>query len=147
MIDRKELESGSISSQTRQTYALSREDILADPSILNILRRNLDSSDPELLEITIMRLGVRADDFWSIEKFFEVLERNVGSLVRSAALGALSSLHFKLYDLDRGRAQEIFERVKRLELTAAEFGQVRKQFGRNFRAKGISIEYDDFLHP
>ena len=74
------------------TYQLTT-DILKREDVLELLRKRLDEKvDDDLLEITVMRLGVRAKDSFSFDRFAELALHHKNPLVRQAAVFALASL-------------------------------------------------------
>jgi len=130
MIDRWKLENGSTSQQLDQLYALSESDILADISIVDILRKNLTSSNNEILEISIMRIGVRAMDLYSVDMLIPVLSQNRDKLVRSAAILSLSVLHGIVIGNDEIRADEILNAVQRASSGPSELELIQNNFTR-----------------
>ena len=128
MIDRWELENGSVKSQISQIYALTKADIQADPTIVEVLRRNLKSSNEELLEMSIMRLGVRAKDVFSVEPIMALLSTEQRYLPRAAAISALGSIARHLLEQDEPMAREIARKIRSLPLSAEECRQVKEEF-------------------
>lgn len=140
MIDRWKLENGSTSEQLDQLYALSESDMLADRSIVNILRRNLTSSDNEILEISIMRIGVRAMDLDSVDMLIPVLSQNEDKLVRSAAILSLSVLHGIVIGNDEIRADEILSAVQRASSGPSELELIQNNFTRQALRSDVPCE-------
>jgi len=130
MIDRWKLENGSPDEQLDQLYALSEDDIFADKSIVGILRRNLTSTDNEILEISIMRIAIRAKDIGSVDMLILVLSKNQDELVRSAAIRSLSVLYGIVVREDEVRADEILSAVHRASLGPSELQLIQNDFTR-----------------
>ena len=85
------LQSPSIETRIEATYELDYGDF-AHPQILAAVRENLSSADPDLLDITIMRLMVRGKDDHSLPSVWTILETTRDDLVVSSAVLALSAL-------------------------------------------------------
>jgi hypothetical protein len=128
MIDRWKLENGTIKERIEQIYAITEEDIIKDQSIIEILRENLKIEDNELLEISIMRLGIRAKDLRSKNEFLNILACNSDALVRSAAIAALSSLYRVLIIRNKGEAYRLLRTIEEIPLSSSEVEQITKDF-------------------
>jgi hypothetical protein len=85
------LQSPSIETRIEATYELDYGDF-AHPQILTAVRENLSSVDPDLLDITIMRLMVRGKDDHSLPSVWTILENTRDDLVFSSAVLALTAL-------------------------------------------------------
>jgi hypothetical protein len=85
------LQSPPIETRIEATYELDYGDF-AHPQILAAVRENLSSVDPDLLDITIMRLMVRGKDDHSLPSVWTILENTRDDLVFSSAVLALSAL-------------------------------------------------------
>jgi hypothetical protein len=85
------LQSPSLEARIEATYELDCDDF-ADPQIVAAVRENLSSADPDLLDITIMRLMVRGEDDHSLPSVWTILETTRDDLVFSSAVLALSAL-------------------------------------------------------
>lgn len=89
LLDR--LRSASLEDRISATYELDYDDF-DDPEILAAVRENLGSTNADLLEISIMRLLIRAKDARSCEQVLAILRTTGDELVFSAATLALSVL-------------------------------------------------------
>lgn len=85
------LKSPSLAVRTAATYRLGYRDF-SDTRIRDAVRANLDEDDPDLAEITIMRLLVRGKDAQSADRVRGVLATSRDDLVFCAAVGALANL-------------------------------------------------------
>lgn len=86
------LSSSSVVERTKATYRLSYEHF-CDPRIKASARINLASDDPDLVEITIMRLLIRGKDALSAQTVRDLLTDDpIDELVFCAAVGALTNL-------------------------------------------------------
>ena len=106
------LKSPSVSTRMGATSELERGDF-DEVRILAAVRENLGSDDPDLLDITIMRLLLRGRDVCSVERVLNHVESTRDDLVFSSGILSLSGLarHFP----------EIGEKVlRRLELLPKE---------------------------
>lgn len=83
------LEGSDLSQATEVTYGL---DGPQSEAVLVALRRNLESHDPDLVEITAMRLGVRFKDAESFQKIANLALTHHEELVVLAALKGLSAI-------------------------------------------------------
>lgn len=140
MIDRWKLENGSPHEQLDQLYALSEDDIFADRSIVGILRRNLTSTDNEILEISIMRISIRAKNIGSVDMLILVLSENKDELVRSAAIRSLSVLYGIVAREDEVRANEILSAVHRASLGPSELELIQNNFARQALRSDVRSE-------
>lgn len=140
MIDRSKLENGSPDEQLDQLYALSEDDICADKSIVGILRRNITSTDNEILEISIMRIAIRAKDIGSVDMLIIVLSENQDELVRSAAIRSLSVLYGIVVREDEVRADEILSAVHRASLGPSELQLIQNDFTRQALRSDVRFE-------
>ena len=89
------LQSPSTSTRTSATYELESSDF-KNSQILAAVRGNLSSDDPDLLDITIMRLLLRARDVSSAERVMDHVESTRDELVFSSGVLSLSGIarHF-----------------------------------------------------
>ena len=89
------LRSPSVGTRISATYELERGDF-NDSRILSAVRENLASDDPDLLDISIMRLLLRGRDVNSVERVLEHVESTRDDLVLSSGVLSLSGLarHF-----------------------------------------------------
>lgn len=140
MIDRWKLENGSPHEQLDQLYALSEDDIFADRSIVGILRRNLTSTDNEILEISIMRISIRAKNIGSVDMLILVLSENKDELVRSAAIRSLSVLYGTVVREDEVRADEILSAVRRASSGPSELHLIQNDFTRQALRSDVRLE-------
>lgn len=85
------LQSPSMETRIEATYELDYSDF-AHPQIVAAVRENLSSADPDLLDITIIRLMVRGKDNHSLPCVLTILETTRDDLVFSSAVLALSAL-------------------------------------------------------
>ena len=85
------LQSPSIETRIEATYELDCGDFV-HPQIVAAVRENLSTVDPDLLDITIMRLMVRGKDVHSLPCVWTILETTRDDLVFSSAVLALSAL-------------------------------------------------------
>lgn len=140
MIDRSKLENGSPDEQLDQLYALSEDDICADKSIVGILRRNITSTNNEILEISIVRIAIRAKDIGSVDMLIIVLSENQDELVRSAAIRSLSVLYGIVVREDEVRADEILSAVHRASLGPSELQLIQNDFTRQALRSDVRFE-------
>lgn len=112
------LRSASLSDRLDASYKLERGDF-ADDQILTAVRENLSSDDPDLLEITIMRLLLRGRDVDSVEPVLRLVEtkRDDEGLIFSSGVRALSGLATHVPDIALNILSR-FERVSRTDLDA-----------------------------
>ena len=110
------LQSSSTVTRTSATYELERSDF-KDSQILAAVRENLSSYDPDLLDVTIMRLLVRGRDVCSAERVMDHVEGTRDDLVFSSGVLALSSLASHFPDL-RGKVLRRLERLPKEHLSA-----------------------------
>jgi len=102
------LQSPSLSTRIEATYQLEREDF-DDSEVLAAVRENLSLDDPDLLDITIMRLLLRGRDKCSVERVLSLIESTRDNLVFSSGVLSLSGL--------AGHSADIREEVlRRFEL-------------------------------
>lgn len=85
------LQSASMKARIAATYELDYDDF-DDPRIVAAVRENLGSAEPDLVEITIMRLLIRGKDAQSLERVLTILRTTRDALVFSAAILALTNL-------------------------------------------------------
>lgn len=88
----RKLARGDSETKIRATYELTPEDIRGDPRIIGELRNNLNTSNDDLLEITLMRIGIRAHDVDSLQNIIKISREHSSDLVKSAAVFAMSSI-------------------------------------------------------
>lgn len=88
----KRIVSSDDRERTQATYEVTQDAINSQPSIIDAMRQNLTSSNDDLLEITVMRLGSRAFDVGSLDKIFEISKASSSSLVLSATIFAMSAI-------------------------------------------------------
>ncbi|MFC0590405.1 hypothetical protein ACFFF7_13395 [Novosphingobium aquiterrae] len=128
MIDIHELEFGSLSDRVRLTYELDKKDVSKNPDILRILRKNLEENDDDLLEISILRLGVRFIDVDSTESILRILKKSKSVLVRLSSIISLSALYEVILKSDRFRAQNILSEISEMNLSDVELKAFNKFF-------------------
>jgi hypothetical protein len=87
----KRLNSPLVEERIAATYCLNY-DHFSDAEIKASVRANLDSDNPDLVEITIMRLLVRGKDAHSASRVRDILRTNRDDLVFCAAVSALTNL-------------------------------------------------------
>lgn len=86
------LKSEDISERVEATYEVTRRIIDGNPQVVSILRGNLNSQSDDLVEISIMRLGIRAKDLGSLDKIIDISVKSSSPLVLSASIFAMSSI-------------------------------------------------------
>ena len=94
LLDR--LVSQDIEERIKATYEVTKDDIKRDFSVVDAMRDNLLVRDDDLLEITIMRLGLRANDVVSLDKIIKISESCNNPLIVGAtvfAMGAIANQH------------------------------------------------------
>lgn len=131
MIDREKLEHGSLSEKLDQLYAITRDDIASDPSIIDVLRRYTLSDDVDILEISILRLGVRAQDTGSITLIANVLSRCQDDLVRLATVRSLGVLYRLLGDNDISQVISDIVEISKTQLSSSEVEALRIELSTN----------------
>lgn len=89
------LQSPKVSTRISATYELEKSDF-EDSQILAAVRESLPSDDPDLLDISIMRLLLRGSDVCSMERVLIHVESTRDDLVFSSGILSLSGLarHF-----------------------------------------------------
>lgn len=88
----KRLRSASMADRTAATYELDREQIRSEAGIIEALRENLRSTDEDLVEITVMRIAVRAKDCASFNQIESIFLSSSNDIVLSACAFGLTSL-------------------------------------------------------
>ncbi len=88
----RRLKSDNSAERTEAAYEVTRHIIERNPQIVDILRENLKSQDEELLEISIMRLGLRATDVHSLDDIINISKNSCNSLILSACVFAMLSI-------------------------------------------------------
>lgn len=108
------LRSTSLSDRLDASYKLESGDF-ADDQVLTAVRENLRSDDPDLLEITIMRLLLRGRDVHSVEPVLRLVETKDDDegLIFSSGVRALSGLAANVPDI----ALNILSRLERVSRT------------------------------
>lgn len=107
----KRITSSEDRDRTKATYEVTQDTISSQPDIVGAMRQNLTSSNDDLLEITVMRLGSRAFDVESLDKIIEISKTASNSLVRSATIFAMSAIAMR-YPEKRGEVVRNLEAMK-----------------------------------
>ena len=114
------LQSPSIETRIQATYELDYGDF-AHPQIVAAVRVNLSSADPDLLDITIMRLIVRGKDDHSLPCVWTILETTRDDLVFSSAMLALSA-HAKSHPETAATTLQKLEALPKCHIAAVNVG-------------------------
>jgi hypothetical protein len=86
------LRSQSVLERISATYELDRNVIASNDEIVVALRENLSSTNVDLVEITVMRLAIRAKDCSSFDQIEHIFSSSNDELVLSACAFGLISL-------------------------------------------------------
>ncbi len=109
------LRSPDVQEQIAATYELDRRDF-ASADVLDAVRANLNSTDNDLIEISIVRLLIRGRDTRSADSVLGILEAAPNNLVFSAAVFGLRSLAEKFPETAT-RTISAFENLRRSRLS------------------------------
>ena len=112
------LGSPSLGQRLDATYKLERSDF-TDDRIISAVRENLSSDDPDLLEISIMRLLLRGRDVTSVERVLDHVEktRDEEGLVFSSGVRSLTGLAHHNPEI-RNKVLRCFAHLPKVDLNA-----------------------------